>query len=128
LRRHNDPRPAPALGGQTFSHGLQVGHEFGVLGHVLAHFVHKEVQPEVVWLLVQPFIDLVAKVLNGQCELLAVLIQNAFCVLGIGAAGLGIGFGNVGRLQQGLLPATLPLLVANAAVGIFKGLKLTTAV
>ena len=49
-------------------------------------------------------------------------------MLGIGAAGFGIGFGDIGGFKQGLLAATHPVFFANALVSVFEGLQLTTAV
>ena len=78
LRGDDDPCPATAFGGQAFGHGLQVGHELGVVGNVLPDLVDKKVQPKIGGLLVQPIIDLIGKVFDRQIELLAVLVEDAF--------------------------------------------------
>lgn len=53
-----------ALGGQAFRDRLQVGHQLGVVGDVLADFIDEEVEPEIGRLLVEPGLDLVAEVLD----------------------------------------------------------------
>ena len=42
----DNPGPPPTLGGEALGNGLQVGHQLGVVGNVLADLVHKEVQAE----------------------------------------------------------------------------------
>jgi hypothetical protein len=43
----DDPCAAIALGGQAFGDRLQVGHELGVVGDVLADLIDEEVEAEV---------------------------------------------------------------------------------
>ena len=124
----DDPGPALAFGGQAFGHRLQIGHELGVFGDVLADFVHKEVEAEVGRFLIQPGLDLVAEVFNGDAVLAAVFVQNAFGESWVFARDFRVGAGDVAALQQGLFTTTFPGLVGQTLVGVFEGGELVAAV
>ena len=117
-----------AFGGQAFGHRLQVGHELGVFGDVLAHLVHKEIEAEVGRFLIQPGLDLVAEVFNGDAVLAAVLVQNAFGESWVFARDFRVGAGDVAAFKQGLFAPALPGFAGQALVGVFEGRELVAAV
>ena len=74
----DDPSPPLALGRQALGDGLQVGHQLGVAGDVLAHFVDKEVQPEVlVRLLADVGVDLFGEVFDRDFVVGLVAVEDA---------------------------------------------------
>ena len=87
-----------------------------MVGNVLTHLIHKKVQPKIRGLLVDVGFDLFCEVLNGDSVVLAVLVEDAHGRSFRVARHLGVGFGNVGRLQQGLLAAHLPGLTGHRLV------------
>ena len=94
----DDPGTAVTLGRQAFGHRLQIGHQLDVVGNVLAHFIHKEVQAKVRFLPVDVLIDLLGKIFDGQLVLLPVFIQDAGGFCGGYASRLGIRLGDIGSL------------------------------
>ena len=105
LGRDHDPGPAPALGGQAFGDGLEVGHQLDVFGDVLADLVNKEVQPEIRGLPLDIGMDLLGEVLDGDAVLAAVFLEDARGRGLILTGCPGVGAGDVLSFQQGLLAA-----------------------
>ena len=84
LGGNDNPGPSPALGGEALGNGLQVGHQLGVVGNVLADLVHKEVQAELFvatlfCLLLDIGIHIVREVLYRNSVFAAVLVEDARC-------------------------------------------------
>ena len=133
LRGDDNPGPAPTLGGEALGNGLQVGHQLGVVGNVLADLVHKEVQAELFvatlfCLLLDIGIHIVREVFNRDSVFAAVLVQNARCRLRVATGHSGVGFGNIGAFQKGLLPAFLPGATGDGLVLGFELFVQATAV
>ena len=124
----NDPGTPLAFGGQTFGDRLQVGHQLGVFGDVLADLIDKEIEPEIGGLFVQPCLHLIAKVLDGNTVLGSVLVENSFRQCWVFARDFGISAGDVARLQQCLFAPTLPWFACMALVGLLKGFELLPAI
>ena len=113
----DDPGAPVTLGGKALGDGLQVGHELGVVGNVLADFVDKEVKPKVGPLGADVAVDLLGEVFDGEAVVGAVFVEDAAGAVGAAAGGFGVGGSDVVGFQQKLLAATLP---GNAG-GFFKG-------
>ena len=65
-----------ALGVEALGDRLEVEHQVGVGADELADLVDEEVEPEAVGLLVEPRLDLVGEVLDGDRVLVAVLGED----------------------------------------------------
>ena len=64
LSGDDNPGLPPALGSQALGNGLQVGHQFDVVGDVLADLIDKEIKPETGGLRFDIAVDLVGEILN----------------------------------------------------------------
>ena len=117
LGGHDDPCPPPALGGETFGDGLEIGHQLDVFGDVLANFVDKEVQAEIRGLPFDVGMHLFGKIFDGDAVFGAVLVEHSLGRCFIGPGRLGIGFGNVLGFEKRLLPACLPRPARHGFVG-----------
>ena len=128
LRGHEYPRAALALGVEALGDRLEVEHQVRVGADELADLVDEEVEPETFGLLVQPSLDLVGEVLDGDGVLVAVLGEDVGRRALALTADFGVGLGDVGLFEDALLAALGPVTAGDALVGLLERLVLAAVV
>ena len=75
LGRHDNPGATAAFGRQAFGDGLKVGHQSGVSGDILPHFIDEEIQTKAWRLPLDIFGNLSGEVFDGDVVLAAIPSQ-----------------------------------------------------
>ena len=125
LSGDNDPCLPLALRVQALGNGLQVRHQFDVVGDILPHLIDEEVQPELWPLRIDPRLHHIGKILNRDFRILAILAEN---ILHLIAGDLRKSRCNVLAFHQRLLTSTLPRLARRLRERCLKGIELTAAI
>ena len=107
---------------------MQVGHQLDVAGDVLAHLIDEKDEPKTGLLALDVGVHLFGKVLDADPIVGAILVEDALGTLLWRAGRPSIGGGNVVRLQQRLLPASLPGQARHLAENPFELVVLTATV
>ena len=81
LSGDDHPSATVAFGSQTLGNRLQVGHEFGVVGNILADLIDEKIEAEVGRLFVDPLLHVISKILDGEAVVEPEFIQHALHAL-----------------------------------------------
>ncbi len=124
LRSDDHPGAPLAFGGQGLGDGLEVEHQFGLVGDVLPDLVYQEVDAGLRSLGFQPAVYPFGKGFGGDLVLLLVAKDELIGLLQRDALHLVDGFPDKMTLQQDFLPALLPGFACQLGKGALKSLKL----